>query len=167
LIRLRDLTQDDTPDISRIYSGESMRFIPRQPMDRHQAEAWLTGVLQHRHASPRDRWCFGITAENDLVGVIKLRCGSENHATLSYIMREDAWGRGYAAGAVGELVEFAFAPLGPDILTAKHHEDNPASGRVLVKNGFARTGTVGGYELYELHRLWTGVPDASRGGIPG
>lgn len=121
-------------------------------MDRTQAEAWLAGVLRTSLASPRDRWCFGITAGDDLVGVIKLRRRSENHATLSYILREDTWGRGYATGAVGKLVTFAFTALGLGILTAKHHADNPVSGRVLVKNGFGRVGTVDGYELYELHR---------------
>lgn len=61
--------------------------------------------------------------------------------TLSYILREDTWGNGYATEAVRYVVDFAFTAAGLERLEAMHHPDNPASGRVLAKAGFTRTGT--------------------------
>jgi RimJ/RimL family protein N-acetyltransferase len=53
--------------------------------------------------------------------------------------RPPFWGQGYASEAVAALAEFA-ADLGRGPVVASHFADNPASGRVLAKNGFAYTG---------------------------
>ncbi|MEV7384008.1 GNAT family N-acetyltransferase [Streptomyces lydicus] len=54
---------------------------------------------------------------------------------------------------------FAFATAGLERLEAMHHSDNPASGRVLTKTGFTRTGTcdrrtddgtTAAYQVYAL-----------------
>lgn len=104
---------------------------------------------------PRVQWCFGITAEEemlDLLGVVKLRCQTEKRATVSYVLREDTWGRGYATRAVAKVLTFAFTTLALDTVTAQPHPDNPASGRVLAKNGFTRTGFSDGFVTYAIHR---------------
>ncbi|MFJ5735060.1 GNAT family N-acetyltransferase [Streptomyces microflavus] len=86
----------------------------------------------------------------DLVGITKLGHRPGGHGRVSYVLREDRWGQGYATRAVEELVTFAFTTVGLDSLGARHHPDNPASGRVLAKAGFARVGMVNGMIEYRL-----------------
>ncbi|MYU55059.1 MULTISPECIES: GNAT family N-acetyltransferase [Streptomyces] len=155
MISIRELTMDDAPAVQRIYSGASVRFT--RQLDQAGATAWIAEALAAAHAVPRDRWCFGITVTDDLIGVIKIRCRTRKYATVSYILREDSWGRGYATHAVAEVLRFAFTTAGLDAVGARHHPDNPASGRVLLKNGFDYRGnTPNGYALYEIHKPFGG-----------
>ncbi|MEB3415520.1 GNAT family N-acetyltransferase [Alteriqipengyuania sp. WL0013] len=60
---------------------------------------------------------------------------------VGYWIAREYWGRGYASEALAGVIEVA-RMLGLDRLTAGHFLDNPASGRVLEKNGFTPTGRV-------------------------
>ncbi|MFG2533381.1 GNAT family N-acetyltransferase [Streptomyces sp. NPDC048516] len=82
---------------------------------------------------------------DEMIGLIALRRRTPTMGTLSYILREDTWGNGYATQAAQHVVDFAFATAGLERLEAMHHPDNPASGGVLTKAGFARTGTCDRY----------------------
>lgn len=125
-----------------------------------EATTYVTTAITQARATPRERWCFGVIAGDDLIGLIKFRDRGAGHATLSYILREDSWGRGYGTAAVRQVIAYAFTATPLDRLSAKHHPDNPASGRVLAKAGFTRTtafqGRVDGapvaYPVYEIHR---------------
>ncbi|MCJ2178536.1 GNAT family N-acetyltransferase [Novosphingobium album (ex Hu et al. 2023)] len=60
---------------------------------------------------------------------------------LGYWIARDHWGRGYASEAARAVLGLARA-MGHERITATHFIDNPASGRVLEKAGFRRTGRV-------------------------
>lgn len=83
---------------------------------------------------------LGIFDDGDrLVGAIGLE---RDPAALSYLIAPQDWGRGYASEAVGALLDFAFgrfSDLGE--IRAEHLDDNPASGAVLRKFGFAEDAT--------------------------
>lgn len=86
------------------------------------------------------------------VGVI----GLNKHETgweLGYWLMPAAWGQGYATEAARGLcnwaVEHALTPV-----TAGHYDDNPASGRVLEKLGFAYTGET--LDAFSFGRMATG-----------
>lgn len=61
---------------------------------------------------------------------------------LGYWIAPDAWGRGFATEAGEAAIAAARASLGYRRIVAGHFVDNPASGRVLEKLGFRRTGRV-------------------------
>ncbi|MFD4577882.1 GNAT family N-acetyltransferase [Streptomyces sp. NPDC058417] len=108
------------------------------------------------------QWSWGILHEDDLIGLISLRRRTPVMGTLSYILREDTWGHGYATQAAHQVVADAFSTAGLHRLEAMHHPDNPASGRVLVKAGFTRVGTADrdtetGTVPYELYALESGA----------
>ncbi|MER5973046.1 GNAT family N-acetyltransferase [Streptomyces sp. NPDC002055] len=161
MITLRDLVPGDALAVQRIYSGASVTFTRGYVMTIGEATTCVTTAITQARVSPRERWCFGVTAGADLIGVIKLRDRGAGHATLSYILREDSWGRGYGTAAVRQVIAYAFTATHLDRLSAKHHPDNPASGCVLAKAGFTRTtvfqGRVDGlavaYPVYEIHRV--------------
>lgn len=152
MIELRELTMDDAPALQRIYSGASLRYIEREALSLDEAVTVLAGTLVCARSEPRDRWAFGIAVHDDLIGVVRLRCRTETHATISYLLREDSWGRGYATHAVTGMLRHAFTATGVTSVGARHHPDNAASGRVLQKNGFTYRGTREGWPLYDIQK---------------
>ncbi len=59
---------------------------------------------------------------------------------LGYMLGRSFWGRGVATWAVGEMVARMFEGSDLDAVTACVWQDNPASERVLTKNGFRLVG---------------------------
>ena len=60
---------------------------------------------------------------------------------LGYWIARSHWGQGFATEAARAVLQLARA-LGHRRIVAGHFVDNPASGRVLTKAGFRRTGTI-------------------------
>lgn len=100
------------------------------------ADTWLSLV------GGETRPCnFAIEWRGELAGGIGLMPLSDIHsgtAELGYWLGEPYWGRGLAARAVGLVVPYAFEDLLFIRLQAEVFADNPASMRVLEKNGFVR-----------------------------
>ncbi|MEU2800944.1 GNAT family N-acetyltransferase [Streptomyces sp. NPDC007117] len=167
MVTLRALALDDAPALARVYSGASIRHTTGRPLTLAQAHAKIRKALVRAAETPRAQWSWGILHESDLVGLISLRRRTPAMGTISYILREDTWGHGYATHAVHQVVTVAFSTAGLNRLEAMHHPDNPASGRVLAKAGFTRIGTSdrhtedGTTVPYELYALETarGDPD--------
>ncbi|MCZ1009804.1 GNAT family N-acetyltransferase [Streptomyces lydicus] len=158
MIELRELSMADAPALQRIYSGASLTYIERRPLGIDEAIGLLANTLACTRAEPADRWAFGITADDNLLGMVRLRCRTERHATLSYLLREDSWGRGYATQAVAGMLRHAFTTTGLTSISARHHPDNVASGRVLQKNAFIYRGTRDGWPLYGIHKPGRSAP---------
>ena len=64
----------------------------------------------------------------------------EKQAQTGYWLGEPYWNKGIATEAARTLINFAFDILAIEKLTAGHYINNPASGRVLTKSGFEKTG---------------------------
>ena len=79
--------------------------------------------------------------EPRLVGCVGLQ-GDGDVAEFGYWLTPSAWGRGYATEAGRAVIALARHALPLRRLTSGWHVDNPASGRVLAKLGFRRTGAV-------------------------
>lgn len=62
------------------------------------------------------------------------------HVEIGYGVAQAQEGRSYASAGVARMVEEAFAHGGVDAILAETSVHNPASQRVLEKNGFHRTG---------------------------
>ncbi|MEO0500995.1 MAG: GNAT family N-acetyltransferase [Pseudomonadota bacterium] len=110
-------------------------------------------------ASTRARHVGGIALKN--------RSDRARGLELGYWVAEPYWGRGIAVEAGRAVIEHAFLTWRLDRLHAGHYVDNPRSGRVLERLGFARTGEISVYARdetrpnvrcveFELHRSdWT------------
>ncbi|MFJ9472539.1 GNAT family N-acetyltransferase [Streptomyces caniferus] len=139
MVALRVLGPDDAPALTRIYSGASIQHTTGKPLTLDQAHEKIRTALARATETPRAQWSWSIVTTDEMIGLISLRRRTPSMGTLSYILREDTWGNGYATEAVKHVA--AFTTAGLDRLEAMHHPDNPASGRVLTKTGFTRTGT--------------------------
>ncbi|MEU0842033.1 GNAT family N-acetyltransferase [Streptomyces sp. NPDC005962] len=140
MVSLRALTPDDAPALQCVYSGASVLYTTGKALTLDQAEKKIRTALAGAAQAPRAQWSWGILTD-ELIGLIALRRRSVSMGTISYILREDTWGNGYATEAAKHVVAFAFSTTGLDRIEAMHHPANPASGRVLTKAGFTRIGT--------------------------
>jgi ribosomal-protein-alanine N-acetyltransferase len=154
---LRSLSLPDAA-VQRIYSPRAVRFLPRAAMtERQQAEEWLVHSLACQQEVPWQRMTWGVTNGPDLLGIIRLDrqipSGSEGkQAALSYILREESWGKGHETRAVRAVINRAFTSLGLIVIRARHHPANAASGKVLTNAGFTKIGTSDEAITYVLER---------------
>ena len=152
---------EDAPALTRAIADEqvvrNLSSVP-WPYADADAETFL--------AKPRDPVLptFLITERTDgaplLVGSCGLGRRPSGAVELGYWIARAHWGRGFATEAGRALIEIA-STLGLAQLEASHFVDNPASGRVLEKLGFAATGLSapryscarGGEATSRLYRL--------------
>ena len=86
------------------------------------------------------RFLISRKRDAELVGCIGIDM-TEGRVELGYWIARQHWGHGYATEAGNAMQEIALM-LGHGRLVASHFLDNPASGRVLQKLGFKRTGKI-------------------------
>ena len=75
-------------------------------------------------------------------GVGFMDADDEDAVEIGYWIVPDRWGHGFAAEAARAAIEAGRASLAYGRVVAGHFVDNPASGRVLQKLGFHRTGRI-------------------------
>lgn len=101
--------------------------------------AFLAARETEAHEQPRVQYQLGIVwhETGELVGAARLGISSPVHrgGDIGYGVRRDLWGRGIASEAAALLVDFGFRTLGLHRISAVHHPDNVASGRVMQKIG--------------------------------
>ena len=156
---LRPGWAEDAPTLARAIADEQVvRNLATAPWPYavEDAEAFL--------AAPRDPAMptFLITERTDGAPRIVGSCGlAAGFGAVELAMdRPRHWGKGFATEAGRALIEIARTLKLPR-LEASHFLDNPASGRVLEKLGFAPTGLSaaryscarGGEAMSRLYRL--------------
>jgi RimJ/RimL family protein N-acetyltransferase len=95
------------------------------------------------HVVPNEpTWAILWRQTSRLIGVIGLAPAPDGRsAELGYYIARDHWGRGVATEAGLAITRVGFESFGYLKLSSGYHADNPASGRVLEKLGFAIVGT--------------------------
>jgi ribosomal-protein-alanine N-acetyltransferase len=117
------------------YEVASMTGTIPHPYSEQLAAEWIEGV----HAGEEGE-VFAILRSGALIGCVGYRAHGRTHAELGYWIGKPYWGMGYATEAARAVIAYAFERDGFDYLTVGHFNDNPASGRVIAKLGFARQG---------------------------
>ncbi|MER7705426.1 GNAT family N-acetyltransferase [Kitasatospora sp. NPDC097605] len=149
MIELRELVLGDASAVQRIYSAESVRYLGRAAMDSREAAEFVTAAVASAKRDPRTLYTLGLTVDGDLLGVVKLHL-VRPVAAVSYILRSDAWGQGYATEGVRKALALGLGHLRLPEIHARHHPDNRASGRVLLKAGFNFTGVRANFLTYAI-----------------
>jgi RimJ/RimL family protein N-acetyltransferase len=87
---------------------------------------------------------FAVTRAMDgaLIGMCSAERGDSGAWEFGYWYGKSYWGQGYATEAAWPMIRFVFEDMGSERLTAGWFDDNPASGAVLHKLGFAITGVA-------------------------
>ncbi|MFF4647164.1 GNAT family N-acetyltransferase [Streptomyces sp. NPDC001389] len=140
MVTLRALPLDDAPALTRINSGASVRYTTGRALPLDQAQEKIRSALAGAAETPRAQWSRGILPPTRGSASSPCAAARPSWAPSATSCREDTWS--HATDAAQQVVAFAFTTAGLDRVEAMHHPDNPASGRVLAKVGFTRTGTT-------------------------
>jgi RimJ/RimL family protein N-acetyltransferase len=107
-----------------------------------QVRAWVAALP----------WGVWERASGELVGDCSLHFDTGfDEWELSYGLRRDRWGRGYATEAARACVRYGFETMSIERIVADVEPRNAASARVLEKCGFVRVGELeDGRLFYEL-----------------
>jgi len=146
-----------------VIETERLRIGPLSASDRENLVAlWLDPSNARIHADNSEdqvrRWVdetWGVweKATSELVGDCTLAFDDDHGAwELSYGLRRDRWGRGYATEAGQACVRHGFQDLGLDRIVADVDPDNIASIHVLEKCGFIRSGGTDAHPIYAVTR---------------
>lgn len=96
------------------------------------APAWNDGSQVHYAIIEREG--------KALRGTLSLRRDGVGTANLGYWIGVPYWGQGFATEACAALIAFGFDHWSLAAINGRHLLENPASGRVLRKNGFVPQG---------------------------
>jgi RimJ/RimL family protein N-acetyltransferase len=122
----------------RVWLGLRDRFPHPYTLD--DANEFLSVATAEQ---PARNFCIEVSGE--AAGGIRIRVGSDVHrhvGELGYWLGEEFWGHGVMSEAVGAFTDYCFENFALHRLYAELYANNPASARVLEKNGFALEGRL-------------------------
>lgn len=109
---------------------------------------WINSANEGFKAKNQYTFAMRLKSNKDFVGGVGLKLDLRfNHAVLGYWIAEPFWKKGYTTEAVQAILQFGFETLDLNKIYATHLIENPASGRVMQKNGMIKEG-----ELVEHYR---------------
>ncbi len=139
---LRQLSMDDLDAVFALRSDPvAMRYVPRPlAKDLDEAAAHINLILEEQQANNCLQWAITLKGHPAMVGIIGFWRMKKEHyrAELGYMVLPEHWGKGIMSEAIAAVVYHAFATLGVHSIEAIIDPQNPASMRVLEKNGFVR-----------------------------
>jgi RimJ/RimL family protein N-acetyltransferase len=140
-LKLRALRISDASRIAQLCGDPAVAtMILRAPLPYLEiaAEGFLMTLAARKRLGHDFVFAADVPGEG-LIGMIGAHWLNDDAFEIGYWYGRPYWGRGFASEALGAFLAEA-RTLGD--LHAGHFEDNPASGRVLMKSGFAYTGEV-------------------------
>jgi [ribosomal protein S5]-alanine N-acetyltransferase len=140
---LRELEESDAP-ATNVWERdpEVVRYQSNDVCDVEQSLAYIRRIRDESAARPRRVFELGIARRED--GVLVGRCGfairrpEHGEAEIWFVLRRDAWGRGYAREAMRALLGFAFESLGLHRVYGDCDPRNAASARLMETLGMRR-----------------------------
>ncbi len=145
-LQLGPLAWDDVPTIVG-YAGDpdvskTTLNIP-YPYEAKDAIYWINNAYQRFLNQTQYTFAIRNTETEAFMGGIGLRVNQRfNRAELGYWIAKPFWGRGYGTEAAGAVITFGFERLDLHKIHASYLEENPASGKVMQKNGMIREGEM-------------------------
>ena len=145
-LRLRPFTLADADRVQQLAGrreiAEGCVLIPH-PYPPGLAARWIESQAESWQTQQAVSYAITVLNTGLLLGSISLMLHEQRQAdrsielvgNLGYWLAPEFWGRGLMSEAVAALLDFAFDELGVDLVVAEHTPQNPASGRVMEKNG--------------------------------
>ncbi|HSL44261.1 MAG TPA: GNAT family N-acetyltransferase [Anaerolineales bacterium] len=142
---LREFAMEDWPAVNAYTSDPVVvQYMPFGPTTEAQTREHLSQCLATAVEQPRRIYELAVIlrTEQQLIGTatIALHPHERRHASFSYLLHQQYWGKGYATEAMRTLINFGFTVLGLHRLEDTCDTRNLASARVMEKLGMRREG---------------------------
>ena len=127
----------NNPNVSKM-----LRTMP-YPYAEKDAIFWLNMI--HQGWSDESMCIFGIRSQEtkQFIGGVGLHINkSFSRGELGYWIGEPHWGKGYMSEALRAIIKYGFEEKKLHKIYAIHFLDNPASGKVMMKNGMVKEGEM-------------------------
>lgn len=152
---LRAWSMDDAPALPKYANNRNVsrclrdRFPHPYTVDDANEFLQRTTVIQ-----PPINLCLEVNRE--VAGGIGIELGHDVHrftGQFGYWLGEPFWGRGIMTEAVGAFIDYCFDRFQLRRIYAEAFSNNPASARVLEKNGFVLEGIMKNHVCKDGHML--------------
>ena len=102
--------------------------------------SWISNYKSEKYY----RWMIVLKENNSVVGGIDVVSMFEDLecCEIGYILSKKYWNRGFMSEALNAVLDYLFCKVGFHRIHAKHDVSNPASGRVMEKNGLKYEGIL-------------------------
>lgn len=141
---LRAPTMTDMPVFVRLLNDwEVVKNLGpvEHPYTNDLFRAYLARTDKERRAGTDFAMAVTRAMDGAFLGIVSVhRHATDPTAELGYWYGRPYWGQGYATEAARPMLRFAFEDLGVEAVTSGFFVDNPNSGHVLEKLGFAAVG---------------------------
>lgn len=145
-LSLRLPTAKDIPRIVK-YANDpkvaQMTLNIPHPYQEEDAISWIN--MANQGFEDRNNFVFAICSITDdlFMGGIGLRVNKRfNNAELGFWIGVPFWNNGFVTEATETILKFGFEQLRLHKIYATHLVKNPASGRVMIKNGMIKEGEL-------------------------
>jgi RimJ/RimL family protein N-acetyltransferase len=143
---LNQATAADIPYIVAYAGNEKvagMTLNIPHPYTDLDAVYWVNSANEGALSGQQYTFAVRLKPNGEFIGGMGLKLTRKwDRAELGYWIAEPQWGQGYATEAAAAVLRFGFETLGLNKIYATHLVDNPASGRVMIKNGMIREGEL-------------------------
>lgn len=142
---LRRFTPDDAPAVYANWASDPAVTVTLE-WEAHPDLDVTRAVLQtwaEQHESD-GYYNWAITRDGEAIGAIAVvNCSAQHaYAEIGYALSRSLWRQGIMTEALGAVTDFLFGEVGVNRLLLMHDTQNPASGRVMVKNGYMLEGVL-------------------------
>ncbi len=115
------------------------------PADYREKDAifWVNLALQSFEEGSKYIFALELKTSGGFIGGMGLHLTPQfNRAEAGYWIGTPFWGRGYASEALARVLQYGFETLSLNKIYATHLLENPASGKVMIKNGMIKEGEL-------------------------
>ncbi len=142
-LTLSIITKAEIADYAKLVMNEEvMKYITGKALTWQETEQKFNKIIEINEHQPKIGYFLARKKEdNTMVGLAKLVHTSRQEAELGYSLLPGSWGRKYATEMAKCLIQYASTMLNIERLIAIVDPENPASIKVLTKQGFKLTST--------------------------
>lgn len=155
-LKLRKIQTEDIPSLVKYANNKKIAdHVLNIPHPYQEPDAVFRISYAVQGFKNKTRYVFAIILKEkeELIGETSLHLDNTNNiAELGYWIAEPFWNKGIATEAVKAILKFGFEKLGLDIIFATCHEENKASGHVLLNNGMIKNSVTGHVIQYRLKK---------------
>ncbi len=146
-LKLRKIKPEDIPNLVRYANNKKIAdHIINIPHPYGEPDATFRIGFVVNGFKKKIRYAFSVCLKttDELIGEMSLHLNKDRQkAELGYWLGEPYWNKGLTTEAAKAILQFGFETIELQEIIATCYEDNPASMKVLTKNGMEKAGKSG------------------------